>query len=204
MADKKAPIRWARRVEQQKIRRLYASDARGIVDEELIDDVGYAMYARCHSIRTVTEAHAGRAMCHSCRAVIQHHCVRDEPMVCEICGWTTTWEAYLKSYQRKQLFGGTGYGNFLEFLERWPQARTPRDKLLAIDWMIHACHGSLETGVGRPAATNLIEGTATQLVSFLDELAYGERSTPGMRENREEWIRKAGESTWTGWRAAIK
>ena len=26
----------------------------------------------------------------------------------------------------------------------------------------------------------------------------------GMRENREEWIRKAAESTWTGWRAAIK
>ena len=33
---------------------------------------------------------------------------------------------------------------------------------------------------------------------------YGERSTPGMRENREDWKRKAGESTWTGWRAAIK
>ena len=130
--------------------------------------------------------------------------VRDEPLVCESCGWTTTWGAYLKSYQGKQLHGGTGYANFLEFLERWPRARTPRDKLLAIDWMIHACHGSLETGVGRPAATNLIEGTATQLVSFLDELAYGEQSTPGMRESREEWKRKAGESSWMGWRAAIK
>lgn len=204
MPNTNAPIRWARRVEQHKIRALYASDARGIVDEELIDDVGYAMYARCQSIRTVTEAHAGRAMCHSCRAVIQHHWVRDEPLVCESCGWITTWEMYLKSYQGKQLFGGTGYGNFLEFLERWPLARTPRDKLLAIDWMIHACHGSLETGVGRPAATNLIEGTATQLVSFLDELAYGEQSTPGMRANREEWKRKAGQSTWIGWRAATK
>ena len=198
-----APIRWARRVEQRKLRALYASDARGIVDEELIDDVGYAMYARCESIRAVTEAHAGRAACHSCSAMIQHRWLKNEPLVCESCGWTTTWGEYLKLYQGKQLFGGTGYGNFLEFLERWPQARTPRDKLLAIDWLIHACHGSADD-IGRPAATNLIEGTATQLVSFLDELAYGEQSTPGMRESREDWRRKAGESSWTGWRAAIK
>ena len=79
-----APIRWARRVQQQKVRQLYASDARGIVDEELIDDVGYAMYARCESIRAVTEAHSGRAMCHSCRAIIQHHWVRDDPMNCSV------------------------------------------------------------------------------------------------------------------------
>ena len=204
MEEPSAPIRWARRVEQQKIRALYASDAHGIVDAELIDDVGYAMYARCQSIRTVTEAHAGRAMCHSCRAVIQHHWVREKPMVCESCGWTTTWEAYLKSYQGKQLFGGTGYANFLEFLERWPLARTPRDKLLAIDWMVHACHGQPGEGIGRPAATNLIEGTATQLISFLDDLAYGEGSTPGMRESREEWRRKAEESAWTAWRAITK
>ncbi len=203
MADTNAPIRWARRVQQQKVRQLYASDARGIVDEELIDDVGYAMYARCESIRMVTEAHAGRAMCHSCRAVIEHHWVRDEPMVCESCGWTTTWEAYLKSYQHQQLYGGTGYGVFLEFLERWPKARTPRDKLLAIDWLVHACHGSADD-IGRPAATNLIEGTATQIVSFLDELAYGEQSSPGMRESREEWKQTAEKSSWTGWRAVTK
>ena len=39
MPNTNAPIRWARRVEQHKIRRLYASDARGIVDEELIAEV---------------------------------------------------------------------------------------------------------------------------------------------------------------------
>lgn len=190
-----APIRWARRVEQRKIRALYASDARGIVDEELIDDVGYAMYARCESIRAVTEAHAGRAMCHSCRAVIQHRWARDEPLACESCGWTTTWEAYLKSYQRKQLHGGTGYANFLEFLERWPQARTPRDKLLAIDWMIHACHpgpDDPERGFARPAATNLIEGTARELIRFLDELAYSDLSMPEVREERDRWREYVG------------
>ena len=33
---------------------------------------------------------------------------------------------------------------------------------------------------------------------------YGEQSTPGMRANREDWKRKARQSTWTGWRAAFK
>jgi hypothetical protein len=41
--DQHRPFRWARRVEQEKIRRLYETDARGIVDDELIDEVGYAM-----------------------------------------------------------------------------------------------------------------------------------------------------------------
>ena len=94
-------IKWARRVSQDTIRRLYTLDAKGIVDEELIDEVGYAMYARCESIRTVTEAHAGRATCRSCNSVMLHRWVRDEPLTCESCGWTTTWGDYLKSYQRK-------------------------------------------------------------------------------------------------------
>ncbi len=189
-------ITWARRVSQDKIRRLYTLDAKGIVDEELINEVGYAMYARCESIRTVTEAHAGRAACRSCDAIMLHRWFRDEPLTCESCGWTTTWGDYLKSYQRKQLYGGTGYANFLEFIERWPKARTSRDKLLAVDWLIHACHARFKGSMGRPAATNLIEGTATQLVRFLDELAYGERSTPGVQENRKEWKREVEESTW--------
>ena len=32
---------WARRVPQRKIRRLYETDAKGIYDEDLIDEVGY-------------------------------------------------------------------------------------------------------------------------------------------------------------------
>ena len=56
-------IKWSRRVKPVSIRRLYTLDAKGIVDEDLINEVGYAMYARCLSIRTATRAHSGRAMC---------------------------------------------------------------------------------------------------------------------------------------------
>jgi len=189
--------RWARRVRQDLIARLYALDAKGIVDDELIDEVGYAFYARCESIQIATRAHYGRATCRRCRAVVEHDWKRDTPMVCA-CGWSQTWGDYLKSYQRKQLFGGTAYPLFKEFLERWPKARTPRDKLLAIDWLVHACHLPEKSPWARPAATNLIEGTASELTVFLDKLAYGERNTPGMEEARAAWQRLRSERLFPG------
>ena len=101
------PFHWARRVAQQKIRRLYETDARGIVDEDLIDDVGYAMLARCESILIATRAHAGDVMCKGCRANI----ARREGgvaavLLCDACGWTSSWGEYHKSYKRQQLHGG--------------------------------------------------------------------------------------------------
>jgi hypothetical protein len=85
---------------------------------------------------------------------------------------------------------------FRDFIDRWPAARTPRDKMLAIDALIHACHGQFKGHMGRPAACNLIEGTMSELLPLLDELAYGEASTPGVVELRKEW--KAAVDA-TGW-----
>jgi hypothetical protein len=183
-------------VSQDKIRRLYALDAKGIVDDELIDEVGYAIYARCESIRMVTEAHAGRAACRRCGAVLTHRWEKSAPMMCE-CGWRTTWDEYLKSYQGKQLHGGTGYRAFLTFLAEWPRARRARDKLLAIDRLVHACHGVAgRWSMARPAGVNLIEGNAHQVAALLDQLAYSDLSTPGLRQVRDEWRSKAEESGW--------
>ncbi len=47
--DGVASVRWAAPVRQDKIRRLYETDARGLTDEALIDDVGLALYLRCQS-----------------------------------------------------------------------------------------------------------------------------------------------------------
>jgi len=194
-------IQWARRVKPEKIRRLYTLDAKGIVDEDLIDEVGYAMYARCHSIRVATRAHAGKAMCPRCRGDVLRSDPdwrtwrKDEPLACP-CGWSTTWGEYHRSYQGKQLHGGQAYPMFRAFIDRWPTARTPRDKLLAIDELIHACHGSFKGEMGRPAACNLIEGTARDLVPFLDELAYGAASTPGVTETRARWLEGVESSRW--------
>lgn len=42
--------KWSPRVRKEKIRRLYQNDARGILAEELLYDVGTTLYCRCESI----------------------------------------------------------------------------------------------------------------------------------------------------------
>ena len=196
-------IRWARRVRQDKIRRLYTLDAKGIVDEELIDEVGYAMLARCESIRIATRAHAGKATCPRCGAKVEHAWKKHEPLECA-CGWGTTWGEYLKTYQGKQLYGGNAYPMFRAFIDRWPAARTPRDKMLAIDALIHAVHGQFQGAMARPAACNLIEGTARELIGFLDELAYGPQSTEGIAESRREWDAQVDASRFAAWKRGLE
>lgn len=188
-------IQWARRVPQDKIRRLYTLDAKGIVDEELIDEVGYAMYARCESIRTVTQASQGRVACPRCGEIVRRVRERDRPLKERVlvsdCGWEATWGEYLRSYQKKQLHGGAAFPAFLEFLDAWPKQRAPRDKLLCIDALIHALHVNIVTQkevlFARAAAVNVIEGRLRDVVALLEELAYGDGSTPGVREARERW-----------------
>ena len=47
-------IEWAPRVKPHTIRRLYELDAKGILDENLIDEVGFGLWARCETIHRVT------------------------------------------------------------------------------------------------------------------------------------------------------
>lgn len=86
----------------------------------------------------------------------------------------------------------------MSFLEDWPNARNHRDKLLLIDRLIHAVHVELgsETSMYRPAGVNLIEGTAHEVVALLDDLAYGDGSTPGLAELRDSWRARAEASGW--------
>jgi hypothetical protein len=71
MVTSPTQIRWSRRVLPAKIRRLYESDAQGMLDVELLDDVGYAIYVRCRDILEVSEARQGRVKCKRCGHVIQ-------------------------------------------------------------------------------------------------------------------------------------
>jgi hypothetical protein len=192
-------IKWARRVQPDKIRRLYALDAKGIVDEELIDEIGYAMYARCLSIRDATRAFFGRANCPRCRAEVKHDGQKDDVLVCA-CGWSTTWGEFHRTYKRKQLFGGNAYPVFAAFINRWPLARTARDKMLEIDGLIHSVHDDAQGRWARPAACNLIEGRMTELIPFLDELAYGPQSTPGVDEHRRAWDERPQLQAWRRWK----
>jgi hypothetical protein len=186
---------WARRVPPEKVRRLYVLESKGIIDDGLIDEVGYGLFWRCQSIRDATLAHSGRAPCARCGAVIPHQWDKAQELQCDDCGWKTTWGLYLKSYQGKQLHGGTAHPAFLRFVAAWPLATTSRDKLFAIDRLIHACHG-WGGGASRPAGANVIEGTSTQVIRLLDELAYGPSTPAEVIARRVRWRDESATMTW--------
>ena len=136
--------RWAGRVPRWKIARLYATDAKAIVDEELIDEVGFALLARCDSILTATEAHKGRVTCPQCSRIIAHDVWTNRELLrCTDCGWEIAWPDYHKSYRRKQLHAGGMEPFIKEFMDRFPETRTPRQKMILIDTLIHRLHWEL-------------------------------------------------------------
>ena len=187
---------WHGRVPRETIRRLYETDAAGIVDTELIDEVGLALFLRCRSILVATEAHAGRAACARCGEIIPHRWERHEVMTCRRCGWQTTWGAYFKTYQDKQLHGGGAVYAFREFVETYESAATPQERLLLIDQLLHAFHGELVNSYNRPAACNLIGGKIGDVLDLLDTLSYGSAGTPGLEARRAVWREKAARTPW--------
>jgi hypothetical protein len=175
---------WAPRVAQRMIRRLYETDAQGIYDLDLIDEVGYGLLARCESFITANRARAGELPCPECGETVQ----REEMLHCP-CGWTLPWAAYFKTIQHKQLSGAEPVlVQFRDYVRAFPAARTPQQKMLLIDRLIHGFHWYYKTnGPTRPVAVNLIEGRLGDVVAFLERLSYGEKSTPGTREVLAQW-----------------
>lgn len=185
---------WAGRVSRFRIAALYRGDARGIVDRELIDEVGYALLARCESILAATQAVRGEAVCPVCRAAIPHEPGATEVLTCPECGWSLPWSEYHASMQRKQLWAGGIEGFLREFVEKYPKAPTPRHRMILIDQLIHRYHWEMINDPGRPGGGNLIGGTVVEVVALLDSLTYSEQSTPGLQEMRNRW-RKQGRRT---------
>ena len=182
--------RWAGRVPRHKIARLYAAGAMGIVDEDQIDEVGYALLARCESMMLAAEARNGKALCPKCGDIVYHSGKRDT-VQCPECAWELPWQNYMRSSRRKQLSPGGIAPFIVEYLEQFPKANTPRKKMIQIDNLIHRYHWELQGDPGRPSAVNLIGGKIPDVIEFLNDLTYSENSTPGLTQNYARW-RKRG------------
>ncbi len=174
------------------IRRLYETDAKGIYDEELINEAGYGLLARCQSFLAANEAAHGRAMCPLCAHPIPHSGDKEEVLTCPECGWQLTWGEYFATFQHKQLSGAEPVlALFRDFVCRFPAARSARERTILIDRLLHGFHWYQKHGHTRPVAVNLVEGKLPEVIAFLDELTYGETSTPGLAQTREEWVRNS-------------
>jgi hypothetical protein len=187
------PVRWAPRVRPEAIRRLYARDAQGLLDEELLDEVGYALYSRCRSILHVSDAMNGKVHCPSCDTIVVRETDRTDALLCcSGCGWEARWGDYSATYRTQELGAGGAWDIFQEFVRQWEQVRAPREKMVLIDRLIHQWHWETRAqrpkfGLGRPTGLNLIEGNKHQVLAFLDSLTYGSGSTVGTQATKAAW-----------------
>lgn len=183
--DSRLP-QWAPRVRPELIRRLYQGEAAGLLDEELLNEVFYAMRARCESIVTVTEASERRVRCPACgQVLLRLGGDKAEQMKCPSCGWTLTWGEYLKTYQGRQLHGGGALPAISAFLAGSSTANSPQEKMLLVDALLHAYHWEAAHNPTRPVAVNMIQGTIRSVVTLLEDLGFG--SNPQMRETYRQW-----------------
>ncbi len=198
-ASTRLPV-WAHRLRKSQIERLYKSCGQGLLDEEFIDDVGFSLYARCTSMLQVAEAMRGRPPCPKCNATaeVKNRWTPNAVAECGKCGWKCPWNAYQRTYQRKGMFAGGMEPFVADFVRRFPAARSPGDRLVLIDGLIHRFHWeTADSAGGRPAATSLIEGKMKDIMPFLDRLSYGNDIPPDIARVREEWRRKWSKSPWS-------
>ena len=182
---------WEPRVPQHKIRQFYLNDANGIYDKELIDDVGYALLARCESFLIANDAAQGKVICPICSTTILHTAKNEEVLRCEKCGWEILWKEYFGTFQHKQLYGAEPVLElFRDFVKLFPSASAVQEKVLLIDTLIHGYHWNQKYGYTRPVAINLIEGKLADVITFLDGLAYGPENTEGIQATYDEWVKK--------------
>jgi hypothetical protein len=168
-------IIWARKLNPVRIRQLYLNDARGTVDESLVDAVGFNLYQRCRSIEMVTTR---KVECPRCGTVFK---LRERgvwkleagPQACPNpnCGWETTAAEWHASWQHRDMLGSAAMGAISTYLHDYPLAGTIPQRMVCIDQLIHSFHISLRTGkVSRAFGNNLIEGSHEQVVELLDRL----------------------------------
>ena len=188
MSDK---FHWAKRVSRRDIQRLYESDARGMLDEELLDQLTFAIHVRVSDMFEVREAQqTGRVKCRECGATVpQPYRMgapnKNNPLKCDQCGWEVTCGELYDSYTGKSMLPGSVTDLFETYMQRFPNAKTTQEKMLLIDWLIHQFH--VNQGVARkPVGENVIQGTTEQIAHLLETLANGPGSTQGLAST-DDW-----------------
>ncbi len=188
---------WAPRLRKAEIERLYRSCENGLLDEDLVDEVGYGLYARCESMLEVTEIlRTGRPKCPACKATLpSRNWEPDEMLVCPACEWKCPAQLYQKTHSRKNFSTGGHDEDLRAFMHKFRTSQSYGEKLVLIDTLIHYFHWASEQG--RPLATAFIEGNMKSTVAFLDRLSYGDSVPDAVHRTREEWRRKWAKNGWS-------
>lgn len=178
---------WAPRVPQYKIKKFYQQITRGIFDEELLEDIGISFLVRCGDFIKANKARQGFIECPLCKSEIKYTGYRDGIISCT-CGWAISRIDYFNTIKKKQLSGAQPViKQFEVYVQKYPHARTIKEKIILIDCLIHGFHIFAKNGTPtRPVAVNLIQGSLSEVIAFLDELS-SKTPIPEMQENRLQW-----------------
>ena len=163
-------VRWAPKLPVAMIVRLYTADAEMRPDDELVDDVGWRLLARCQDILLVTDE---QVICPDCATTVDVPWIGqpdDRVSTCPNCGWSITSGEYHRTFEHRDLNGAGAPEAFADYASRFPRLTTYAEKMMAIDRLVHAVHKT-----GGVAARNLVEGRARVVLETLDALASGAR-----------------------------
>jgi hypothetical protein len=170
-------IRWAPKLRTDRLVCLYESDAKGMLDAELVDEVGWRLWERLADVVRVTR---GLVRCPSCGTEFNARRHLGDPpdavSSCPGCSWQVTAGDWHGSWEHRDLNGHCP--DFEYFVTKFPTASTPKARMMLIDRVVHALHDSARDDLsGNFAARNFLEGSRPRIVALLDELAYGPGST---------------------------
>jgi DNA-directed RNA polymerase subunit RPC12/RpoP len=208
-----AALQWSPRLSRQKLRQLYNLDSQGILDEELLDDVGWCLLARCRDILTVHRAKRGKSVrCPACdgrgeETYLPRQGGFEELIRCPQCGWQIRWVDFLGAVKRRQLNAGGAVKAFADYVACFSSARSPQEKMLAIDQLIHAFHYSIRELPDlptRPVGVNLIQGNLKAVIALLDELSFGENAGQERLAIRQGWEQELGKFEQIDWKVVTR
>ena len=109
-------FKWAPRVSLVKLKRLYQSSARMLLDENLLDDIGYTIYYRCIQGKEERDLYYnGKLKCHHCKKILPFN-NKNDFLQCE-CGYQYIPREYGRSYQNECMPHGRAQPVFDKFME---------------------------------------------------------------------------------------
>jgi len=164
--------KWSPRLSLSKLKRLYMSSAKMLLDSDLLTEVGFTLYYRCLQGKEERDLyHSKKIKCHNCEKILSYQ-NKNDLVQCD-CGYQYTAREYGRSYQREWMPHGRAQDVFDRLIDKWPKAKTDAEKMNLIDWIIHECHKCMISGTKADSvAKNLLGGSRSAAEKLILELAF--------------------------------
>lgn len=169
ISEKYNVFHWPAKLDIYRLKQLYMLDAKGIQDNILVDEIGLILYVRCiYGKEDMQRMEKSIIRCHNCS---QELAGSSDFRQCR-CGYQYSYKEYRRSYRKNNMPTGAASKVFEAFMTGWSLAKSYNEKMILIDTLLHEFHLSLISGaIHRPVAMNFIDGTRSQVESFINDLA---------------------------------